>query len=252
MNDVPTPKITARDWIKLAARRLFAERGVDGVTTREIIKAAGQKNQGSLNYYFGTKEELVREIVVDGAKLIDERRHAALDALDAKDRTKTVEDITDILIFPAVRISRGGKYQEDSYSRFVTLLGHSHPDLFVDALANRWNSGYQRCLAELRKILPNIPPMVLNQRFTFVGAYLGSVLSARERVLTDLTRPTKLWASEGTLRHFSQTMAAILTAPYLPDTFSDTELHGSGEGPERTLATGPLGEVNPRTTEAAD
>ena len=79
MTTKPATRIPARDQIKLAARRLFAERGVDGVSTREIVKAAGQKNQGSLNYYFGTKEELVRELVVDGAKLIDEFSRGRLD-----------------------------------------------------------------------------------------------------------------------------------------------------------------------------
>lgn len=248
----PIVKFSARDRIKLAARRLFAERGVDGVTTREIVKAAGQKNQGSLNYYFGTKEDLVREIVVDGAKLIDERRNDMLDALTANGGPGSVEDITDILIFPAIRISRGGKYHEDSYCRFVTMLGHSHPDLFADALADRWNSGYQRCLSELRKMLPDIPPTVLNQRFTFIGTYLGSVLSMRERVLTDDARPTKLWASEGTLRHFSQTMASILTAPYQPGMFDEDELTSGDGDRSTTLTAGPLGEVSPRASEPAE
>ena len=59
----------AREQIKLAARRLFAIRGIDGVSVREIVEAAEQKNHGSLAYYFGTKEALVRELVADGAKL---------------------------------------------------------------------------------------------------------------------------------------------------------------------------------------
>lgn len=240
-------QISARNLIKLAARRLFAERGVDGVTTREIVNAAGQKNQGSLNYYFGTKEELVREIVVDGAKLIDERRNAALDELFDKGGPKNVKDITDILIFPAVRISRGGKYHEDSYSRFITLLGQSHPKLFFDALDNKWNSGYQRCLNELRKILPDIPPIILNQRFTFIGAYLGSVLAIRERLLTDTNRPKDLWASDATLHHLSQTMASILTAPYEPDMFDKSALRPKSRKAEALLASGPLGEFGAPT-----
>jgi len=229
MSDAPELKPTARDWIKLAARRLVAERGVDGVTTREIIKAAGQKNQSSIKYYSGNKEALIREIIVDGAKLNDERRNAEIDEVQANGGPKSIEDITDILIFPAVRISRGGKYFEDSYSRFATQVRDYHPALFADALANKWNSGYQKCLDELRKMLPDMPPLILNQRFSFMGAYLGSVLSTRERVLTDETRPAKLWASESTLHHFSQTMAAILTAPYLPELFNEDELHLSDD-----------------------
>jgi AcrR family transcriptional regulator len=43
------------------------------VSVRDIVLAAGQRNSGSLRYYFGTKEDLARELVADGAKLIDKR-----------------------------------------------------------------------------------------------------------------------------------------------------------------------------------
>jgi len=56
-----------REHIKLSARRLFAQRGIDGVTVREIVAASEQKNSGSLHYYFRTKDALVRELIVDTA-----------------------------------------------------------------------------------------------------------------------------------------------------------------------------------------
>ena len=48
-----------RNAIKQAAQRLFATRGIDGVSVREIASAANQRNSGSVHYYFGTKEALV-------------------------------------------------------------------------------------------------------------------------------------------------------------------------------------------------
>jgi AcrR family transcriptional regulator len=42
--------------IRAAARRLFAERGVNGVTVREIAQAAGVTH-GLVHRYFGTKED---------------------------------------------------------------------------------------------------------------------------------------------------------------------------------------------------
>lgn len=44
------------------ATRLFAERGFDAVTTREICLAA-QLNPGAIHYHFGDKEGLYREVL---------------------------------------------------------------------------------------------------------------------------------------------------------------------------------------------
>src|ERR1700756_2575963 len=66
------------------AQRLFALRGLDGVSVQNITSAAEQRNSASLRYYFGNKLELARELVVDGAQLIDEDRQARLNKLEAE------------------------------------------------------------------------------------------------------------------------------------------------------------------------
>src|ERR1700686_5690554 len=91
------PDADTRDAIKLTGRRWFATRGIDGVSVREIVVAAGQRNGGSLHYHFGTKEALVRELVVDGAKLIDDRRSVLLDAIQKKDRSPSLREVIEIL-----------------------------------------------------------------------------------------------------------------------------------------------------------
>ena len=75
---------SAAEQIKQVALRLFAEKGVDGVTVREIAAAAGQKNHGAVSYYFGSKEALVRALVMDGAMALERERNAALDGLEAQ------------------------------------------------------------------------------------------------------------------------------------------------------------------------
>jgi AcrR family transcriptional regulator len=66
-----------RTRIKVAAQRLFAQRGIDGVSVRDIVAAAGQRNNGSLNYYFRTKEALVLELRAGTATSISLRPTAA-------------------------------------------------------------------------------------------------------------------------------------------------------------------------------
>ena len=44
------------------AERLFAERGVNGVSLREIGAEAGQRNTGAVRYHLGSKEQLVSAV----------------------------------------------------------------------------------------------------------------------------------------------------------------------------------------------
>lgn len=46
-----------------AAEEVFAEKGFEAATTREICKRAGVKNVGAVNYYFQGKERLYAEAV---------------------------------------------------------------------------------------------------------------------------------------------------------------------------------------------
>ena len=95
------PESTAATALKQAAMRLFAERGTDGVTVREIARAAGQLNHGAVGYHFGSKDALIREIVADGARIIDQRRNARLDLLEAAGGPFTVREVIDTIIYPS-------------------------------------------------------------------------------------------------------------------------------------------------------
>jgi AcrR family transcriptional regulator len=52
-----------RELLMVAAERLFALNGVEGVTLREIQVAAGQANSSVITYHFGSQAGLVRALI---------------------------------------------------------------------------------------------------------------------------------------------------------------------------------------------
>ncbi len=61
-----------------AAERLYASRGITDVSTREILEAAGQKNQSALQYHFGDRGGLLWAIFDRRMAIVEARRHAML------------------------------------------------------------------------------------------------------------------------------------------------------------------------------
>ena len=206
------PESTAATALKQAAMRLFAERGTDGVTVREIARAAGQLNHGAVGYHFGSKDALIREIVADGARIIDQRRNARLDLLEAAGGPFTVREVIDTIIYPSLALF--GPDEDECYLRFIMILTMTRRELFdAAAVDERWNRGYQRCLAHLRRLMPPMPAAHANQRLVFVGAYIAQILALRQARLSDTSRVHATWPAESTLRHLAQTAATMLEAP---------------------------------------
>ena len=65
-----------------AAEELFAERGVDAVSLREITRASGAKNVIAVQYHFEDRDGVVRAILDKHLPDVDSRRNALLDEIE--------------------------------------------------------------------------------------------------------------------------------------------------------------------------
>lgn len=201
-----------RDMIKLVARRLFAAHGVDGVSVRQIVAATGQKNGGSLHYYFRSKEALVQELVVDGAKLIDDRRNAALDALEEEGGPHTVRQALEVLVWPSTNLGEA-EGEEDTYLRFISFLGLQQRQMLDEVLGDRWNSGYQRCLSHIRRLAKGPPGEILEQRLVFMSLSLRAIMAAREAALERRKEHARFWTAPQTMENLLDSLEGMLCGP---------------------------------------
>jgi AcrR family transcriptional regulator len=84
MDEVRT---TSRDELMREAERLFGTHGVEAVTLRDIVRAAGHRNESAVQYHFGSKSKLVDAVVAERLKHIEARRIAMLAKIEADGAT---------------------------------------------------------------------------------------------------------------------------------------------------------------------
>lgn len=96
---IPAPEfVSTRDAILDAAERRFAERGFDGVSVREIAADVGLKNQASLYYHFGSKQEIYEAALKRGVDaLIARLAESAEVAPRARDAAMVARDLDRVL-----------------------------------------------------------------------------------------------------------------------------------------------------------
>jgi AcrR family transcriptional regulator len=208
--------LRTKNQIKAAAQLLFARQGIDAVTVQEIVTAAGQRNNAALHYHFGSRDELIRELVVDGAAVLEARRQEMLREMRARGGPTTVREVLLILVMPVIELGNDERWR--GYIRFTSHLQASNREALTSALNNKWNAGYVACFDYLRKMIP-LPTKLMDQRLSIFAIYANAILSAREAALeAKKSRRSRLWDKPFTIENILDTMEATLTCSPSADT----------------------------------
>lgn len=158
-----------------AAELLFAERGLDGVTTREILDAAGQKNQSALQYHFGSREGLILALLEDRFARIDARRLAIFAArAKGNDALRSLLQAIVLPLAEEVNSRPGG----DAFIRVLAQIVHRPSFDITSVLKSSKFEGLRRIDAEMDKQLTHLPraERALRSRMVislFVGTLAG-------------------------------------------------------------------------------
>lgn len=203
-------QIDTRQALKIAAMRLFAERGVEAVSVRDIIIESGAKNGGALNYYFGSKDGLISEIIQDVFRIASEHWLDGLIKLLASDGIKSVRDVIRIIVYAPPILLPGE--DRPTATRVLASLLFTRRKFVADQIAKMNFTVFNRLLSYMRELRPDIPGEVMQQRLVYVAWYFSVTLSAREAA--DSQEGGKhLWTAANSLGNLVDSATALIEAP---------------------------------------
>ena len=165
--------LDTRERLLLTAERLFGQRGVNGVSLREIVRAAGQRNASALHYHFGSREGLIEAIFDKRMRAIEKRRMEMLDRIEAERRTDDLRAIAEAIVWPLAELMA----REDdgaNYVRFLTEIFLTPEFDIAKMVDGRLNHGVGRAFRIIEKNLGETPTAILRQRLPLImhaGSY---------------------------------------------------------------------------------
>ncbi|WP_417516013.1 TetR family transcriptional regulator [Minwuia sp.] len=201
-----------REVLLETAERLYGERGINGVSLREIVREAGQRNASAAHYHFGSREGLIEAIFEKRMSAIDARRNVMLDQLEAEGRAGEIRAIAECVTWPIGEMMVGSE-DGASYIRFLTQMFLTSDFDVEDFVGGRWNPGMRRCYEHLEAALGEMPAAILRQRFLIVmhaGTFsLADIDTARRRRAAQ-NQPFDL---ERAIENLIDTWVGAMTAP---------------------------------------
>ncbi|MCK9250093.1 MAG: TetR/AcrR family transcriptional regulator [Solirubrobacteraceae bacterium] len=154
-----------RQRLLAAAERLFAERGVDAVSLREINAASGARNTSALQYHFGDRHGVIAAVLAKHRPEVEARRHALLDEAVANG-DPDLRSLASALVRPAAaKLAEG-----DAGAGYLQLVADliNRPRPVIDGLLLDDDEG---SIGRWRELVgPLLPPggAELHHRFTAI------------------------------------------------------------------------------------
>lgn len=204
--------------LKKTALRLFAQRGIENVSIRDIQAAAGQKNNGSITYYFSSRDALIREIVADVAAILDEDNNRRLDALEARGGPTSVREVAEILL-PVVARDQDEENEGLFQLQFFTSVLITRRDLLFEATADA-DRATRRCFRHIVRLAPDMPKEIINQRLQMMLLFALSAGASMESGKEGHRNWSSLWDQASAEHNLADIMAGMIIAPVSEQTLA--------------------------------
>lgn len=200
-----------REALLDAAAVLMDEHGVDHASLNEINRFAGQHNRSAVQYHFGTREALIRELVQRTMRRIDAERAALLDHLEATRGTLTPREAVEVVIGPMAR-----RLSTAEGRRHLRLVGQllNHPHYNADARDNLQLAGsLARCAAFIAPIFGDLPAEIRIERVSQGIAFVVRAIADQARLLDAHPPSRPVLDQDRFVANLVDVLTAMLGAP---------------------------------------
>jgi AcrR family transcriptional regulator len=158
-----------RQRILDAAEELFMQHGFEGTSMR-MVTGAAEVNLAAVNYHFGSKEELMQEVLRRRLEVINRERLRLLDEAETKADGKPLKPsvIIDCFFGTLLRVAAD---QKAGGGTFLRLLGRTvtDPSHFIRTfMATEYADVLERYKEAMFRSLPHVPKAEIVWRFHFM------------------------------------------------------------------------------------
>lgn len=165
--------IDTRQKILDTAERLFATRGYTGVSLRQII-AAAEVNLAAVHYHFGSKQELLDEVIMRRAAPVNRERLARLERLEAQSGAQApqVEEVLEAFLMPMAEAA-------ENHPEFPKLMGRMQAEgILTEVVARNFQPMLAIFMGALRKAVPDLPDSDFVWRVHFAQGCIAHAMSS--------------------------------------------------------------------------
>jgi len=175
------PSLDTRNRILDAAEVLFMENGFDATSMRMITTRA-ECNLASVNYHFGSKEQLIQEVFHRRLTWLNQERLRVLDELEAATRGAPVKPRLILDAFFGVALKLASDTEHGGYT-FMRLLSRTNtePSQFIrNFLAEEYAAVLDRFKAALFRALPEVPQQEIIWRLHFMFGAMSYAIAGTD------------------------------------------------------------------------
>ena len=175
-------KHPTRERILDAAEELFAQRGFEGVSVRQIMTKA-EADVSLAYYHFESKRDLFDQVMLRRVEYLNEIRLKALEEVEMRhpDDEPTVEEIIGAFTKPLIQLLADDHDKWSHYYQLIAQINNS-PEMGGEYMSRYFDPLVSRFIDALKRALPDSDPADLYWSYHFLSGALTLTFAETGRI----------------------------------------------------------------------